>query len=108
MCPREIDLAWLIYGHRIFQDMSSVFEVPGVPTFLQRDEVAAYYEQQTGHTPRDLDFYITYSAIQYAIVFLRTGARSAHFGESVLPADIDELIFNREPLEHMLAGNYWS
>jgi aminoglycoside phosphotransferase (APT) family kinase protein len=108
LCPREVDLGWLIYGHRIFQDMSTVFELPGVPTFLDRDEVAAHYEKLTGHTPRNLDFYITYSAIQYAIVFLRTGARSAHFGEIVLPADVDDLLHNREPLERMLAGTYRS
>jgi aminoglycoside phosphotransferase (APT) family kinase protein len=108
VCPREIDLGWMIYAQCIFQDMSDVFELPGLPTFLQRDGVAAYYEKQTGHTPRYLDFYTAYSALQYAIVFLRTGARSAHFGESVLPDDPDELLFNREPLERMLAGTYWS
>ncbi len=108
VCPREVDLGWLIYGHRIFQDMSTVFELPGIPGFLKRDDVAGYYEKQTGHTPRDLDFYITYSAVQYAIVFLRTGARAVHFGEAEMPADPDELMFNREPLEQMLAGTYWS
>ena len=35
----------------------------------------------TGHAPRDLDWYATYAALQYAIVFLRTGARAVHFGE---------------------------
>lgn len=108
ICPREIDLGWLIYAHCIFQDMSTVYELPGVPGFLQRDEVAAYYEKQTGHTPRDLDFYTAYAALQYAIVFLRTGARSAHFGEIALPDDPDDLVLNREPLERMLAGTYWS
>ncbi len=108
VCPREIDLGWLIYAHCIFQDMSTVFELPGLPDFLRRDEVAAYYESRTGHTPRDLDFYTAYAALQYAIVFLRTGSRSVHFGQMPMPEDPDELIFNREPLERMLAGTYWS
>jgi aminoglycoside phosphotransferase (APT) family kinase protein len=108
VCPREIDLGWLIYAHYIFQDMASVFELPGVPDFLRRDEVAAYYESRTGHTPRDLDFYTAYAALQYGIVFLRTGSRSVHFGEMAMPDDVDELLFNREPLERMLAGTYWS
>ncbi len=108
VCPREVDLGWLIYGHRIFQDMATTYGLPGVSGFLDRDEVASYYEQRTGHTPRDLDFYLTYAALQYAIVFLRTGSRSAHFGEQAMPSDPDELIFNREPLERMLAGTYWS
>ena len=106
--PREIDLGWLIYAHAIFQDMSTVFELPGVAGFLQRDDVAAYYERATGYTPRDLDFYTAYAAVQYAIVFLRTGSRSVHFGEMAMPDNSDDLIFNREPLERMLAGTYWS
>jgi aminoglycoside phosphotransferase (APT) family kinase protein len=70
--------------------------------------VAATYERLTGHTPRDLTWYGTYAALQYAIVFLRTGARSVHFGEVERPASADDLIMNRDPLERMLAGTYWS
>jgi aminoglycoside phosphotransferase (APT) family kinase protein len=108
VCPREIDLGWLIYAHYIFQDMATAYGLPGVPDFLQRDEVAAAYESLTGYTPRDLDFYLTYAALQYAIVFLRTGSRSVHFGEIRMPDDPDGLLHNREPLERMLAGTYWS
>ncbi len=108
VCPREVDLGWLIYAHRIFQDMSTVFELPGIPGFLDRDDVAAYYEKKTGHTPQHLDFYTCFAALQYAIVFLRTGSRAVHFGEQAMPDDPDEFIFNREPLERMLDGTYWS
>jgi hypothetical protein len=31
-----------------------------------------------------------------------------HFGEIEMPADVDDLIMNREPLERMLAGAYWT
>jgi aminoglycoside phosphotransferase (APT) family kinase protein len=108
VCPREVDLGWLIYGHRIFQDMAAAYELPGVPGLLERDAVTAYYEAKTGYTPRELDFYLAYSALQYAIVFLRTGSRAVHFGEAAMPEDPDELLFNREPLERMLVGTYWS
>lgn len=107
VCPREVDLGWSIYAHRIFQDMSGVFGIEGLPTFLDKDEVAAYYAAQTGYVPRHLDWFITYSALQYAIVFLRTGARSVRFGEREAPGHVDELIINREPLEKMMAGTYW-
>jgi aminoglycoside phosphotransferase (APT) family kinase protein len=78
-----------------------------MPGFLRADDVAARYEALTGHTPRDLAFYGTYSAVQYAIVFLRTGARSIHFGEAEMPAAVDDLILNREQIEAMLADRYW-
>lgn len=106
--PRELDVAWLIYGHRIFEDIAASMELAGMPDFLRRDDVAATYERLSGHGPRHLDWYGTYAALQYAIVFLRTGARSVHFGEAEMPATPDDLIYNREPLERMLAGTYWS
>jgi aminoglycoside phosphotransferase (APT) family kinase protein len=82
--------------------------LPGMPEFLRLDDVAATYEARTGHALRDITWYATYAALQYAIVFLRTGARSVHFGEIDRPAAVDDLIMNREPLERMLAGTYWS
>ena len=105
--PRELDVAWLIYGHRIFEDIAATMGLPGMPDFLRPDDVADCYEALTGHTPRDLEFYGTYAALQFAIVFLRTGHRQVHFGEIDQPADVDELIMNREPLQRMLAGAYW-
>jgi len=106
--PRELDVAWLIYGHRIFEDIAGQMGLPGMPEFLRLDDVAATYEARTGHALRDITWYATYAALQYAIVFLRTGARSVHFGEIDRPAAVDDLIMNREPLERMLAGTYWS
>ena len=41
-------------------------------------------------------------------MFLRTGARSVHFGEIERPATTDDLIMNRDAVERMLAGTYWS
>jgi aminoglycoside phosphotransferase (APT) family kinase protein len=106
--PRELDVAWLVYGHRIFEDLAGQMGLGGMPDFLRLYDVAAAYERLTGHTLRDLTWYGTYAALQYAIVFLRTGARSVHFGEVERPASADDLIMNRDPLERMLAGTYWS
>jgi aminoglycoside phosphotransferase (APT) family kinase protein len=106
--PRELDVAWLIYGHRIFEDLATALDLGGMPDFLRAGHVAATYESLTGHGLRDLTWYGTYAALQYAIVFLRTGARSVHFGETEMPDTVDDLIMNREPLERMLAGTYWS
>ena len=106
--PRELDVAWLIYGHRIFEDIASQMGLGGMPHFLRLDDVAGTYEALTGHSLVDLTWYTTYAALQYAIVFLRTGARSVHFGEVERPGATDDLIMNRDGLERMLAGTYWS
>jgi aminoglycoside phosphotransferase (APT) family kinase protein len=106
--PRELDVAWLIYGHRIFEDIAAGMDLGGMPGFLRADDVAATYESLAGQAVRDLAWFGTYAAVQYAIVFLRVGARQVHFGEATMPDTVDDLIINREPLERMLAGTYWS
>jgi aminoglycoside phosphotransferase (APT) family kinase protein len=106
--PRELDLTWLVYAHCVFQDIAATYGLGGMPEFLRYEDVAGSYERLTGHTPRDLEWFTVYSAVQYAIVFLRTGARSVHFGERETPDDVDDLILNREPLERMLSGSYWT
>jgi aminoglycoside phosphotransferase (APT) family kinase protein len=105
--PRELDLAWLVHAHRNFEDLATLLGVTGMPDFMRRDDVVARYAEQSGYTPRDLDFYEVYAAVQLGIVFLRTGARQVRFGERDKPAEPDELLYNREPLQRMLAGTYF-
>jgi aminoglycoside phosphotransferase (APT) family kinase protein len=106
--PRELDIAWLIYSQSVFQDIAGSLGLPGLPDFLRPDDVFTEYERRTGHAPRDLDFFGTYAALQWAIVFVRTARRSVHFGEREMPDDLDDVIVNRDGLDAMLAGTYWS
>jgi aminoglycoside phosphotransferase (APT) family kinase protein len=106
--PPELDLGWLIFLHRFFQDVAAQFELPGLPDFLRRDEVAARYEALTGHTPHDLDFYTMYAALRHGIIMSRIQQRAIHFGEAEAPDDPDDLITHRATLEAMLDGGYWS
>jgi aminoglycoside phosphotransferase (APT) family kinase protein len=100
--PREIDIAWLVGGHRVFQEIAGLFGSPGMPHFLRLEDVATRYETATGHTVRDIDFYLTYTAIQWAIVFVIAGLRRVHFGEQAMPDDIQGLILNAGPLEEAI------
>jgi aminoglycoside phosphotransferase (APT) family kinase protein len=100
--PRELDLGWMIFAHMVFESIAATFELPGMPDFLRADDVAATYERLTGHQPRDLDFYLVYAAVQWGVVFMRTGARSAHFGEIEMPADIDDLLHHRPLFEELM------
>src|SRR5205807_1245522 len=56
--PREIDVGWFIFLHRFFQDICKMFDHPGLPDFLRRDEVVAHYQDVAGHTLRELNFYL--------------------------------------------------
>jgi aminoglycoside phosphotransferase (APT) family kinase protein len=100
--PRELDLSWLLFAHEVFEHLASRFGAPGMPDFLRADGVAAHYERATGHTVGDLGFYRVYAALQWGVVFLRTGVRSVHFGEREMPDDPEEFMHHRELFEHVL------
>ena len=100
--PRELDVAWLVYAHRVFEDLAAEYGLPGMPHFLRLDDVVATYEARSGVTLRDLDFYLTYCAVQWGIVGLRTGMRQVHFGERPMPDVAEELFHNRRSLEAMV------
>jgi aminoglycoside phosphotransferase (APT) family kinase protein len=100
--PRELDVAWLVYAHRVFEHLAKRFEAPGMPHFLRPDDVASAYESRTGHVLRDLDFYMVYAGVQWGIVFLRTGFRQVHFGEREMPSDPQEFMHHADLLEEMI------
>jgi aminoglycoside phosphotransferase (APT) family kinase protein len=101
--PAELDIAWITYAHLVFQDIAGMLELPGMPGFLTPADVATQYEALRGYAVRDLRFFMVYAAVQWGIVFLRTGHRRAHFGEQEMPADPQELLHNRPHLESLLA-----
>jgi aminoglycoside phosphotransferase (APT) family kinase protein len=100
--PGELDVGWIAYAHFVFQDLARKLELPGMPEFLRYDDVATSYEAIRGHTPRNLRFFMVYAALQWSIVFLRTGQRRVHFGEQEMPPDPEELILNRDHLDSLL------
>ena len=105
--PRELDLAWMIFIHRFFQDLAEEYGMPGMPNYLHRDDVAATYESLSGHTARDLDWYLMYAALRHGVVMTRTAQRGVHFGERDAPEDPDDYVMHRRTIERMLAGTYW-
>jgi aminoglycoside phosphotransferase (APT) family kinase protein len=106
--PRELDLAWMVFLHRFFEDLAIRYGLPGMPSFLRRDDVAASYEALTGHAPRHLDWHFVYAALRHGVIMARVQRRSIHFGEATMPEDPDDLVMHRASLEAMLAGSYWS
>jgi aminoglycoside phosphotransferase (APT) family kinase protein len=105
--PREIDIGWMIYIHRFFQDLVEDLGMPGMPHILRRQTIAQIYEDTSGYAPKDLDFYGTYAALRHAIVMFRITRRSIRFGEAVMPDNPDEAILHHAHLSRMLDGVYW-
>ena len=96
--PRELDLIWFTYSHRVFQDLAEGLGLPGLADFLAIDDVLAAYEAVSGHPPRNVEWHLLYAAVRWACAFLRTGARQAHLDGAPMPEDGDSLLHNRPSL----------
>lgn len=107
LAPREVDLAWMIFLHRFFEDIAAVMELPGMPEFMHRERIVELYAERSGYTPRDMDFYTVYAALRHAVVMSQVQRRAIAFGQAEMPEDIDDLIMHRQTLEEMLEGIYW-
>lgn len=106
--PREVDVGWMIFMHRFFQDIAHDFGMPGLPTMFERDAVAEAYARLSGHEPVDLDWFITYAAVRHGVIMTRVMGRQVHFGEREPPGDPEEFIIHRATLERLLDGTYYS
>jgi aminoglycoside phosphotransferase (APT) family kinase protein len=101
--PREMDLAWLVFAHRVFESIAGTLELPGMPDFLREDDVRSAYAEATGIEVGDLSWFQLYDAVQWGIVFMRTGARQVRFGEIEQPDDVESLMHHRQLFEQLLA-----
>lgn len=100
--PREVDVAWMVFLHRFFQDLAVRFEMPGLPDFMPEDEVRTIYETITGYELQDLHWYHVFGALRFAIVSVRTSTRGIAYGQMEAPPDPDDLIMFRTLLEGMI------
>ncbi|WP_228831881.1 phosphotransferase family protein [Nocardia brasiliensis] len=101
--PRELDVAWLVFAHRVFQTIAQTFGLPGMPDFLREADVVATYAACAGRPLGDLTWYTLFAALNYCVVFLRSGGRQIHFGEMARPDDIESLLHHRSLVEELLA-----
>ncbi|MDY6996583.1 MAG: phosphotransferase family protein [Actinomycetota bacterium] len=100
--PREFDVAWISYAHMVFQELTGLAGLPGMPDFLREDDVRATYRDLTGVEVGDLDWFYVYSGVVWACVFMRTGARRVHFGEIERPDDVESLFYHAPLLKRMI------
>ncbi|MEU6137081.1 phosphotransferase family protein [Nocardioides sp. NPDC047086] len=100
--PREMDVTWMIFAHRIFEDLAAMLELPGMPDFLTASEVREAYAAATGAELGDLTWHEVHAAVMWGIIYLRIAARQIHFGEIEAPEDPESTLYHRAMFEAML------
>ncbi|MFB1296488.1 phosphotransferase family protein [Mycobacterium sp. pW049] len=100
--PREFDVAWISFAHMVFQELTKLAGLPGMPDFLREDDVRATYQNLTGVELGDLAWFHVYSAVVWCCVFMRTGARRVRFGEIEKPEDVETLFYHASLLKRLI------
>ena len=50
--PREMDAAWMVFAHMVFQELAGLAGMPGLPDFMREDDVKETYAEKTGVAAR--------------------------------------------------------
>ncbi len=100
--PRELDVAWMIHAHMVFEELTKLAGLPGLPEVMREDDVRDTYQRLTGVEVGDLNWFYVYSGVMWACVFMRTGARRVHFGEVEKPDDVESLFYHAGLLKRLL------
>lgn len=101
--PREMDVAWMIFAHNVFEEIAAIAGLPGMPDFMRESDVRDTYQRLTGVQLGDLRWFYVYSSAIWSCVFMRTGARRVQFGEIERPDDVESLFWHA-PLVRRLIG----
>jgi aminoglycoside phosphotransferase (APT) family kinase protein len=107
VAPREVDVGWMIYLHRWFDDIAASFEIEPMSHFMRVPDAVATYEEASGVAVRHLRWFLFYAALRHGIVMFRVSRRPIALGQGVMPDDPNDLIMHRGTLEQMMAGEYW-
>ena len=100
--PREFDVSWIIFAHMVFEELSKMAGLPGLPHVLREEDVRATYKDLTGVEVGDLRWFYIYSGVVWCCVFMRTGARRVHFGEMEAPEDLETMFYHGSLLKRLL------
>ncbi|MEZ0341138.1 phosphotransferase family protein [Mycobacterium sp. pV006] len=100
--PRHLDLAWMCFAHMVFQELTRLAGLEGMPGFLREADVLATYRDLTGVEVAGLDWFYVYSGVIWCCVFMRTGARRVRFGEIEKPDDVESLFYHASLLRRLL------
>lgn len=102
--PRGIDLGWMVYLHAFFQELAETFGMAGTPGFLDADDAAATYAAASG-VEVDLEWWVVYAAVRYAVIMKRVHRRTVAFGGAAAnPDDPEDGMLIGDSLRRLIGG----
>ncbi len=104
IAPRGVDLGWMSYMHEFFQDVAEQMGLPGIPGFLQMDDLVATYEARTGITITDGQFWKVFAALRYGLIMARIHQRQVTFGEVAASDDPEAGVMHRDWLRSAIGS----
>jgi aminoglycoside phosphotransferase (APT) family kinase protein len=93
-----MDLGWWLFLDRHFHEGMPAPRMEGFPT---RDEMVAHYEQASGRTARDLEFYEVFAGLRFAVVMIRIATLVTDFG--LMPIEAGEDMAANNAVTRVLA-----
>ncbi|WP_099038979.1 phosphotransferase family protein [Mycobacterium neglectum] len=100
--PREMDVAWIIFAHMVFQELAGLAGLPGLPDVMREEDVRSVYTERSGVELGDLNWFYVYSGVIWCCVFMRTTARRVRFGEMEKPEDVESLFYHGSVLKRLI------
>ncbi|MGZ8176605.1 phosphotransferase family protein [Williamsia sp. SKLECPSW1] len=100
--PRELDLAWIVFAHRVFQSITESMGLPGLPDTLVEADVVATYEEATGVRVGDLRWFHVWCGVAWSAILMRVTARRIRFGELPVGADVEENLLHNPLIDDLL------
>ena len=79
--PRELDVAWMIFAHMVFQEIAGLATLPGLPDVLREPDVRATYRKLTGVQLGDLHWFYVYCGVIWCGVHAHRRAAGALRGD---------------------------
>lgn len=107
IAPRGVDLGWMAFMHRFFEDLIAPSGAPTLPHLMRSADLLAIYRNASGVEVEAMPWYEVYAGVRHATIMSRVAARRVHFGEAEWPANPDEMIPHAPFLRRAIAADHW-
>ena len=104
--PREMDVAWIVFAHMVFQELAGLAGMPGPArrSCARRTCEATYAEHDRRRAGRP-ELVLRLLRRDLGCVFMRTSARRVRFGEIEKPDDVESLFYHGALLKRLIGGD---